>query len=111
MKKSNEKAPQEAATSERSANELDQLKDTIKVRENQVPKEILHELAAMHKRFRELYETYPAVVGVDGSGGVHLTSEGFTEHFEKYNIRDRCDGKYKEELYTTFDSVRFFCIQ
>ena len=34
MRKSNEKAPQEAVTSERSANELDQLKNTTKVRKS-----------------------------------------------------------------------------
>lgn len=92
------------------AKELDQVQDNTKAKENQIPDEILLELAAMHKRFRELYSEYK-LCGVDDSEGVHITSDAFIETFKDYEISDFNHANYIEKLKTTAHGVGFFCIR
>jgi hypothetical protein len=86
------------------------LKPSEKVKENQIPDEILRELAAMQKRFRELYSEYK-LCGIGDSAGVHLTSEAFLDTFADYETSAVNYKDYSEELTATMHGVTFFCIR
>ncbi len=105
-----EKKAPEAVESCQGARKLDQVQDNTKPKENQIPDEILRELAAMQKRFRELYSKYK-LCGVGGSEGVHITSDAFIETFKDYEISDFNHANYIEKLKTTAHGVGFFCIR
>jgi hypothetical protein len=86
------------------------LKPSEKVKENQIPDEILRELAAMQKRFRELYSEYK-LCGIGDSEGVHITSDAFIETFKDYETSAFNYKDYSEELTATMHGVTFFCIR
>ena len=86
------------------------LKPSEKVKENQIPDETLRELAAMQKRFRELYSEYK-LCGIGDSAGVHLTSEAFLDTFADYETSAFNYKDYSEELTATMHGIKFFCIR
>jgi hypothetical protein len=90
--------------------ENNQVQDSTKVKENQIPDEILRELAAMQKRFRELYSEYK-LCGIGDSEGVHITSDAFIETFKDYETSAFNYRDYSEELTATMHGVTFFCIR
>ncbi len=79
-------------------------------KENQIPDEILQELATMQKRFRELYKKY-RLCGIGDSAGVHLASEAFLDTFADYERSDFDRPGYTEQLEAVMHSVKFFCIR
>lgn len=90
--------------------EMNQVQDTTKAKGNQIPDEILQELAIMQKRFRKLYSEY-RLCGIGDSAGVHLTSEAFLDTFADYERSDFDRPGYTEQLETTAYGVKFFCIR
>ena len=90
--------------------EMNQVQDITKVKENQIPDEILAELATMQKRFRELYGQC-RLCGIGDSTGVHLTSEAFLDTFTDFETFDFKLPGYTEQLETTAYGVKFFCIR
>jgi hypothetical protein len=90
--------------------ENNQVQDSTETEKNQIPDEILRELAAMQKRFRELYSEYK-LCGIGDSEGVHITSDAFIETFKDYEISDFRHSDYIEKLKTTAHGVGFFCIR
>lgn len=90
--------------------ENNQLQDITKVKENQIPDEVLAELATMQKRLRELYSKY-RLCGIGDSAGVHITSEAFLDTFADYNASDFNHPDYTEILTTTVYGATFFCIR
>lgn len=105
----NEEAP-EAVESCRGAKELDQVQDTTKAKENQIPDEILRELARMSRRFYELYRNF-GFTSFDSYGNVHLSGEAFLATFQEYKSEARDSAAYPEELSFVFDGAKFFCIR
>jgi hypothetical protein len=87
-----------------------QLQYIAEPKENQIPDEILRELAAMQKRFRELYSEYK-LCGIGYSTGVHLTSEALLDTFADYERSDFDHLDYTEKLETTAYGIKFFCIR
>jgi hypothetical protein len=90
--------------------ENNQLQNNTETPKNQIPDEILMDLAAMQKRFRELYGQYE-LCGIGDSGGVHLASEAFLDTFADYKTSDFNHPDYTEILTTTVYGVTFFCIR
>ncbi len=109
MSQSIEKAPKEAATSVQGAQELVQGQNTTALKANQVPDEILYELAAMQKRFREIYRETGLTAISDED--VQLNEEAFLATFSAYELKARECEEYPEKLFTEFAEVRFFCIR
>jgi hypothetical protein len=105
----NKKAP-DVMGDNHSAVENNQLQDSTETPKNQIPDEILVELATMHKRFRELYGQY-RLCGIGDPAGVHLASEAFLDTFADYNTSDFNHPDYTEKLTTTAYGVTFFCIR
>ena len=89
--------------------EMNQLQYNTETPKNQIPDEILAELATMQKRFRELYGQY-GLCGIGDSAGQHLTSEAFLDTFADYKTSDY-HSDYTEKLETTAYGVKFFCIR
>lgn len=90
--------------------EMDQLQDNTETLKNQIPDEILAELATMQKRFQELYGEY-GLCGIGDSTGVQLASEAFLDTFADYSTSDFNYPDYTEKLTTTAYGVKFFCIR
>ncbi len=90
--------------------ENNQVQDSTETLKNQIPNKVLMELAAMQKRFRELYGEY-GLCGIGYSAGVHLTSEAFLDTFADYNTSDFNHPDYTEKLETTAYGIKFFCIR
>ncbi len=90
--------------------ENNQVQDSTETPKNQIPDDILMDLAAMQGRFRELYGEY-RLCGIGDSAGVHLTSEAFLDTFADYKTSDFDYSDYTEELTTTAYGVTFFCIR
>lgn len=90
--------------------EMNQLQDSTETLKNQIPDEILAELATMQKRFQELYGQY-RLCGIGDPAGVHLASEAFLDTFADYNTSDFNHPDYTEILTTTAYGVTFFCIR
>ena len=90
--------------------EMNQLQDSTETPKNQIPDEILAELATMQKRFRELYGKY-RLCGIGDSTGVHLTSEAFLDTFADYETSAFSYKDYSEELTATMHGIKFFCIR
>ena len=90
--------------------ENNQLQDNTETPKNQIPDEILAELATMQKRFQELYGQY-RLCGIGDPAGVHLASEAFLDTFADYNTSDFNHPDYTEILTTTAYGVTFFCIR
>ena len=92
------------------ATENNQVQDSTETEKNQIPDEILRELAAMQKRFRELYSEYK-LCGIGDSEGVHITSDAFIETFKDYETSAFSYEGYSEKLTATMHGVTFFCIR
>lgn len=90
--------------------EMNQLQDSTETAKNQIPDEILAELATMQKRFQELYGQY-RLCGIGDLAGVHLTSAAFLDTFADYNTSDFNHHDFTEKLETTAYGVKFFCIR
>ena len=90
--------------------ENNQVQDSTKVKENQIPDEILAELATMQKRFRELYDAY-GINGIGDAAGVHINNEAFIATFKDYETSAFNYKDYSEELTATMHGVTFFCIR
>lgn len=90
--------------------EMNQLQDSTETAKNQIPDEILLELATTQVRFRELYGQY-GLCGIGDSEGVHLTSAAFLDTFADYNASDFNHHDFTEKLTTTAYGVTFFCIR
>lgn len=87
-----------------------QLQYIAEPKENQIPDEILRELAIMHKRFQELYRKY-RLCGIGDSAGVHITDQAFLGTFTDYETFDFKHPGYSEQLEAVIHGVKFFCIR
>jgi hypothetical protein len=87
-----------------------QLQYIAEPKENQIPDEILRELAIMHKRFQELYRKY-GLCGIGDSAGVHITDQAFLGTFTDYETFDFKHPGYSEQLEAVIHGVKFFCIR
>ena len=103
------KAP-DALEDNHDATEKIQLQYIAEPKKNQIPEEILRELAAMHKRFQELYRKY-RLCGINDSAGVHITDRAFLDTFTDFETFDFKHPCYTEQLETTAYGVKFFCIR
>lgn len=79
-------------------------------KKNQIPEEILRELARMSRRFYELYRNF-GFTSFDSYGNVHLSGEAFLATFQEYKSEARDSAAYPEELSAIFDGAKFFCIR
>ena len=87
-----------------------QLQYIAEPKKNQIPEEILRELARMSRRFYELYRNF-GFTSFDSYGNVHLSGEAFLATFQEYKSEARDSAAYPEELSAIFDGAKFFCIR
>ena len=87
-----------------------QVQDSTETPKNQIPDEILAELATMQKRFRELRGEY-RLYGIGDAAGVHINDEAFIATFKDYETSAFNYKDYSEELTATMHGVTFFCIR
>ena len=90
--------------------ENNQLQDSTETPKNQIPDEILMDLAAMQKRFRELYGEY-RLCGIGDDAGVHINDEAFIATFKDYETSAFDHKDYFEKLTATVHGIKFFCIR
>ena len=98
-----------AATSQDSR-EIGQAQDNTALKPNQVPVEILRELAAMRKRYLEIYRNGYRVCGIDSSSGVHLAEVAFLDTFDEYTIIPQDDERYPAKLVAELDGEQYFTL-
>lgn len=110
MKSLNKNAPSGTAIPS-GAERINQANDNTESKPEQVPEEILKEVTEMHKRFMEIYKHYNYNIAAIGSGGgVQMSSEGFLDTFDKYELEKRDSFKYPVEVFTELNGVRVFAI-
>ena len=90
--------------------ENNQLQDSTETPKNQIPDEILAELATMQKRFRELYDAY-GINGIGGGNGVHLDDRAFLATFADYEVSPFNRSEDTKYLRTTAYGIGFFCVR
>jgi hypothetical protein len=99
--KTNEKAP--AVASEHGASEINQL-------DNSISEKLLKEFISMRNQFLPLYRV-TGLISIENSKGILLREAEFLVTFPEYESKARDSEDYPEELFTTFEGVRFFCIR
>ena len=76
--------------------------------------DMLEELAAMAKRFCEIYQDSDS--GLCGIGWsldgpcVHLLEKAFKREFQEFSVKDR-PGYLNQEIFTVQDGVRFLALK
>lgn len=86
--------------------------DSIEINQEQntIPESLLKEFISIRERFLPLWSV-TGLISLEGSSGIHLREAQFLATFPEYEVIVRDDEKYPEELFATFEGVRFFCIR
>lgn len=108
----NEKAPTEAATSDKGANEINQLQDKPDFGNCQEPvNPVIPELIEMARRSSELYDSHGVVAfGSSGDPSVHLKPESFFALFGFGEYEDEKYGPEYDHYSATVGGIEFFCL-
>jgi hypothetical protein len=70
----------------------------------------LKEFITIREQFMPLYSV-TGLISIEGSSGIHLNENFFLATFPDYESKPFTGGTWEEELFATFNGVRFFCIK